>query len=78
MKKKNLTLPTLEADECQEEERQLAIICGIVSDTMSTNYVSRNYHVEVVLQFPSFLFISIFQEKIEINKKERHGCSCYE
>ena len=78
MKEKNLTLPTLEVDEYQDNIRQLAIICGIVSDTMSTNYVSRNYHVEVVLQFPSFLFISIFQEKIEIIKKERHGCSWYE
>ena len=47
-------------------------------DTVVIHHVSRNYHVEVVLQFPSFLFISIFQEKIEIIKKERHGCSCYE
>ena len=54
MKKKNLTLPTLEADECQEEERQLAIFCGIVSDTMSTNYVSQELPRGGCLTVPIF------------------------
>ena len=63
MKEKNLTLPTLEVDEYQDNIRQLAIICGIVSDTMSTNYVSQELPRGGCLIVPIFfVYFNISEE----------------
>ena len=49
---------TVEAIEVTEASmRQLAMTYSIALDTVPTNHVSRNYHVEVCLLSSLFLFI---------------------